>query len=57
MQPLWKEASIEKGGRMLGTGEEQILLSSQLEIDEEHPKVRGVLSRNRDVGARKSDTE
>jgi hypothetical protein len=57
LQPLWKKASIKKGGRMLGTGEEQILSSSQLEINKEHLKVRGVFSRSRDVAARKSDIE
>jgi hypothetical protein len=54
LHSLWQEASVKKGGRLLGIGEELRLSPSQLKIFQEHlMKLCGVFSRIRDVAAGK----
>jgi hypothetical protein len=53
----WKEAPIQSRRQVLGTGQECSIAPSIMEINQEHLRVRGVPSGNRDVAARQSDIE
>jgi hypothetical protein len=53
LQTLQKETSRQTRGQVLGIGKEQGLPPNQLEVREEHLKVRGAHTRNRDVATRK----
>jgi hypothetical protein len=48
----YNDAPVCKNCGVLGVREKQILLPLDVEVGEEHLKVRGVLNRNRDVATR-----
>jgi len=57
VQTLWEETPVQERRRMLGVRVEQSIAPKQLEINQEHLKVRGAHDRHQDMATRRSVDE